>query len=618
MAERKETVVLEFIADTGASIESIESLTKANKTLRDERNKLNLQSAEGQKRAKEINALLDQNTTKIKTNVSALEQQKINIGNYKSALDNVIPGLSGFIDKGTSATKTVGGMSTAMKLLLGPVGLIVLAFAAVVKWFTSTEEGGDKLAIIMAKLGAFVNVLSDRFTQLGGAIANFSWEGIKEAFSGIGDEINNEVVAATDLAERLDILDELNLALNIRLSEQQNLIKNLIIQSKNRSLTEEERTAKLVEASRIEKQLTGEQIALRVAALHGLATQIQLENSAHEAAQRTGETAIEFAKRLAANQSIDIKRREEIEAQLRQYNGLLAEQSNVQEKIQNQQDALADKIAENEKKRLEAIAKQNEELAKQSEIERQLRISRLANELKPENDNRISTEAKVSKQIGQNLQKDLAERQKAYDDFYKAKNAKAAQSAKYEEDIERRKYEIITDLTSSVAGLMREDSIAQRGITSAMTLVNTYAAAMAAYKSGAEINVFFGVAAAAAAITAGLANVAKINGIQFAEGGWTGPGDKYQAVGIVHADEYVTPKRVKNLPQAQPHIAALEGMRLRGYADGGLVANSISQPINSQFDVLNVIKNLPPVQASWSEGKKVGRRLEFKERISKR
>lgn len=618
MAERKETVVLEFEADTGASIESIESLTKANKALREERNKVNTNSVEGKKRVQEINAVLDQNTQKIKSNVSALEQQKLNIGNYKSALDNVIPGLSGFFDKTVQGTKAVGGMSTAMKLLLGPVGLIILALTAVVKYFTSTEEGADKLAIIMAKVSAVVNVLGDRFTQLGGAIAKFSWEGIKEAFSGIGEEINNEVVAATDLAERLDILDELNLALNIRLSEQQNLIKNLIIQSKNRSLTEEERTAKLVEASRIEKQLTGEQIALRVAALHGLATQIQLENSAHEATQRTGETAIEFAKRLAANQSIDIKRREEIEAQLRQYNGLLADQSNVQEKIQNQQDALADKIAENEKKRLEAIAKQNEQLAKQSELERQLRISRLENELKPESDNRISTEAKVSKELGKNLEKDLAERQKAYDDFYNAKNKKAEQSAKFEEELEKRKFQIVSDLGSSLAGLMREDSIAQRGITSAMALVNTYAAAVAAYKSGAEINVFFGIASAAAAIAAGLANVAKINGIQFAEGGWTGPGDKMQAVGIVHADEYVTPKRVKNLPQAQPHIAALEGMRLRGYADGGLVSNSISGPINTQFEISNIIKNMPPVVASWSEGKKVGRRLEFKERISKR
>src|SRR3990170_7784209 len=229
MAERTESITLDFEVDEGASIESINNLTKANKALREERGKLNLLTAEGRKRTQEINATIDQNTSKIKANVSAIEQQKINIGNYKSALDNVIPGLSGFLDKTTQGTKAVGGMSTAMKALLGPLSLIILAFTAVVKWFTSTEEGGDKLAIIMAKLGAVVNVLGDRFTQLGGAIANFSWEGIKNAFSGVGDEMEREVALATDLAERLDILDELNLALRIRLSEQGNEIKNLII-----------------------------------------------------------------------------------------------------------------------------------------------------------------------------------------------------------------------------------------------------------------------------------------------------------------------------------------------------------------------------------------------------
>jgi hypothetical protein len=611
MAEsRKETVILSFEADTGASIESIESLTKANKALREERNKLNLQSADGQKRAKEINALLDQNTTKIKTNVSALEQQKINIGNYKSALDNVIPGLSGFLDKTTQGTKAVGGMSTAMKVLLGPVGLIILALTAVVKYFTSTEEGADKLAIVMAKLDAFAGVLGDRFTQLGKALSEFSWEGIKNAFSGISEEINNEVAAATDLAERLDILDELNLALNIRLSEQQNAIKNLIIQSKNRSLSEEERMAKLVEAARIEKQLTGEQIALRVAALHGLATEIQLENSAHEAAQQAGETAIAFAKRLAANQSIDIERRKEIEAQLAQYNGLLGEQANVQDKIQNQQDAIADKIAENAKKRREAL----EAEAALRRADERAQSGGPADSADPLV-GAFDTRAKVITDINSRMNKDLVDINKKAQDQMAADVEKATQ---LRIQAERQAAADIGSIIGSVGSMFEDQSAESKILSSAQALINTYLAATAALASGSKINPIFGIISAAAAIASGLASVAKINGVQFAEGGWTGPGSKMQAVGIVHADEYVTPKRVKNLPQAQPHIAALEGMRLRGYADGGLVANSISQPINSQFDVLNVIKNLPPVQASWSEGKKVGRRLEFKERISKR
>lgn len=95
MAERKEEVVLDFEVDTGGAVQSIEDLTKANKALREERSKLNVQTVEGKKRIQEINAQIDYNTNKIKDNVSAIEKQKINIGNYKSALDGVHPAGGG-------------------------------------------------------------------------------------------------------------------------------------------------------------------------------------------------------------------------------------------------------------------------------------------------------------------------------------------------------------------------------------------------------------------------------------------------------------------------------------------------------------------------------------------
>ena len=66
---RQEDIILDFELDTGDSVQSIEDLTKASKALREERSKLNLNSKEGQKRIKEINAELDKNNEKIKENV---------------------------------------------------------------------------------------------------------------------------------------------------------------------------------------------------------------------------------------------------------------------------------------------------------------------------------------------------------------------------------------------------------------------------------------------------------------------------------------------------------------------------------------------------------------------
>src|SRR5687768_16994867 len=115
---REEQIILEVDVEVGDSVESIESLTKANKELREERKSLNLLTEQGRKRTAEINATLDKNTNTIKANVSALEKQKMNIGNYASALDNVIPGLGSFVDKTQTAIKTTTGLSTATKLLL--------------------------------------------------------------------------------------------------------------------------------------------------------------------------------------------------------------------------------------------------------------------------------------------------------------------------------------------------------------------------------------------------------------------------------------------------------------------------------------------------------------------
>lgn len=77
------------------------------------------------------------------------------------------------------------------------------------------------------------------------------------------------------------------------------------------------------------------------------------------------------------------------------------------------------------------------------------------------------------------------------------------------------------------------------------------------------------------------------SGDGFAAGGWTGPGSKYQAAGVVHADEHVQPKRVVNEPGALPFLEqirrqgfrnTMSRLRMPGYAEGGLVMPSRSMP----------------------------------------
>ncbi len=68
---------------------------------------------------------------------------------------------------------------------------------------------------------------------------------------------------------------------------------------------------------------------------------------------------------------------------------------------------------------------------------------------------------------------------------------------------------------------------------------------------------------------------AAFNKNAYADGGWTGPGSKYQEAGVVHADEWVIQKESQRKIQ-RSHPGVLEHMNrygeIPGYAAGGLVA----------------------------------------------
>lgn len=94
---------------------------------------------------------------------------------------------------------------------------------------------------------------------------------------------------------------------------------------------------------------------------------------------------------------------------------------------------------------------------------------------------------------------------------------------------------------------------------------------------GPILGPIIGAIQTAAAIARTVGAVAKIQSTKFAAGGYTGAGygspdnTGFRPAGIVHEGEYVVPKRIVESASAAPVIRWLEGRRLRGFADGGLV-----------------------------------------------
>lgn len=175
----------------------------------------------------------------------------------------------------------------------------------------------------------------------------------------------------------------------------------------------------------------------------------------------------------------------------------------------------------------------------------------------------------------------------------------------------------------NAAGMLFDQESSQyKAIATAQTLISTYSAATKAYEAAflplpTVASPALGVAFAAAAVAQGLANVAAINGIQFAEGGYTGDGGKYEPAGIVHRGEYVTPKHIVNSPAAQPHLMALENMRTRPYYDGGYVSGQAVSETQIAMIAANAIRNMPPAEISVKEVTNVQRTIAIREQSSR-
>ncbi len=166
---------------------SINSLTKANKKLREEVRSLNLDDPEAIKRRKELNKIIDENTAKIRENSDSQIQLKMNIGNYASAVN----GLEGALKNAIGTTQAFGG---ALKLLsTNPVGaslqLIVLSLNGIIDLFKRSEEGANKFNAVIFGISTTFDVLKDIVFDFGKYLVSFLTEP-KIAF----EKFNNTVL----------------------------------------------------------------------------------------------------------------------------------------------------------------------------------------------------------------------------------------------------------------------------------------------------------------------------------------------------------------------------------------------------------------------------------------
>jgi len=227
-----------------------------------------------------------------------------------------------------------------------------------------------------------------------------------------------------------------------------------------------------------------------------------------------------------------------------------------------------------------------------------------------------ASEIRIQQSIKELAAVNFTEKQKQ--EFYR-------QSATIKQELDQQTFQATANIIGQAAGIFNEQTAAFKVLASAQTLMTTYSAAEKTYDALAGIpyvGPYLGAAAAAVAVADGLARVAQINGVQFAEGGYTGDGHKYQPAGIVHAGEVVWNQRdvaaVGGPSAADRMRPSYSGSVSRGtYANGGIVTSAVTRAADQQMLMMNAIKNLPVPEVSVKEITKAQNRITARERTSK-
>ena len=180
----------------------------------------------------------------------------VSLNSVKASMAKIIPTA-----KAMFGTIKAGIASTG-------IGLLVIALGSVATFFTKTKKGAELLEVAFTGIGAAVSVIVDRVAKFGGAIVKLfkgdvkgAFKDVKGAFTGIGEEIANDVKEAMALKKAFQALRDSERELNVETAQRRADIEALKLIAEDVSKTETERLAAAKAAFKIENDLLDDRIA---------------------------------------------------------------------------------------------------------------------------------------------------------------------------------------------------------------------------------------------------------------------------------------------------------------------------------------------------------------------
>jgi hypothetical protein len=166
---------------------------------------------ENSKVGKELLKTIQDQDSELKGLKSSIGQNQLEVGNYTEAIKNALGPLGGFTGGlgamggglATAATgmKGAAGASNLFRVALMsiPIFAVVGAITALVTYFQKTEDGAQKLRIIMAAVSAVFDTLLDYVIQLGRGLSELTLDKVKQGFKDFGDAIKQYVLGRIEI-----------------------------------------------------------------------------------------------------------------------------------------------------------------------------------------------------------------------------------------------------------------------------------------------------------------------------------------------------------------------------------------------------------------------------------
>jgi len=305
----------ELSTELDREVKSIDQARANTTALTKSRNALVTTDKNYKKNIELINAKIDENNKFVKENVSSLEKQKIGIGDYaggvKEALASQTPlntalntmnqvfaafkplgkaftsqlsNISDGFKRGTKNAKAMSGANKAMAISanIGTVamrvlalaiaatgiGILLIAVGALFAAFKKIQPVMDRVNQIFAGIGAAVDVLIDRFANVGKILLNIfnqslsdTLSDIKGEFAGIGDEMEREIALAIELERRTQKLRDTEISQIVIQAQRRKMIEENRIAAKDELKSLDERAGALILAQKLEQENLAEQLA---------------------------------------------------------------------------------------------------------------------------------------------------------------------------------------------------------------------------------------------------------------------------------------------------------------------------------------------------------------------